>query len=105
VYRDEEAFGAGESTTAEIRDHLHRATVFVAVWCKEYACSPWCFDEIELAISRHKEGKLELWILCVDETRIVPPAARELTAFHTRTRTELESVILKLLRKMDETAK
>jgi len=104
VYRDEENFGAGNSITAEIRNHLHQATVFVAVWCKEYACSPWCFDELELAISRHKEGKLELWILCVDETRIVPPAARELNAFHTHTRAELETVLLKLLRKIEEGA-
>jgi hypothetical protein len=97
VYRDEENFGAGRSIPGEIREHIHAANVFVAIWCKEYACSPWCFDELELAIKRSGANGLTLWILCVDDTRIVPPAARDLTSYHAQTRDAIERTLLKLL--------
>jgi hypothetical protein len=93
VYRDERDFGAGRSLPGEITESIHRANVFVAIWCREYACSAWCFDELELAIKRGKT----LWLLCVDETRIVPPAARNLISYPARNREELERHILTLL--------
>jgi hypothetical protein len=93
VYRDERDFGAGRPLPGEITENIHRANVFVAIWCREYACSPWCFDELELAINRGKT----LWLLCVDETRIVPPAARNLISYPARNREELERHVLTLL--------
>jgi TIR domain len=93
VYRDERDFGAGRPLTGEITEGIHRANVFVAIWCREYACSPWCFDELELAIKRGKT----LWLLCVDDTRIVPPAARNLISYPARSREALERHVLTLL--------
>lgn len=97
VFRDEQDFGAGQPLPTEIDEHLYQADVFVAVWCKEYACSPWCFDELDLALKRHKEGRLALWLLCVDDTRVVPPAARELLSYPISSRRELEGAVLNLL--------
>lgn len=97
VFRDEHDFGAGQPVQAEIDQHLYQADVFVAIWCKEYACSPWCFDELDLALKRHREGTLALWLLCVDDTRVVPPAARELLNYPISTRRELEGTVLNLL--------
>jgi hypothetical protein len=54
-------------------------------------------DALELALKRHKEGKTQLWILCVDDTRIVPPAARTLLNFPSRTRDQTERHLLTLL--------
>jgi hypothetical protein len=96
VYRDERDFGAGRPLPGEITESIHRANVFVAIWCREYACSPWCFDELELAIKRGKT----LWLLCVDDTRIVPPAARNLLSYPARSREELERHVLTLLEKI-----
>ncbi|HEY0761808.1 MAG TPA: toll/interleukin-1 receptor domain-containing protein [Pyrinomonadaceae bacterium] len=97
VFRDDQNFAAGQPIPMEIDQHLYHAEVFVAIWCKEYACSPWCFDELDLALQRHKEGRLTLWLLCVDDTRVVPPAARELVNYSVSSRTDLEGTILKLL--------
>jgi hypothetical protein len=36
VYRDEENFGAGQSTPGEIKEHIHRGNVFVAI-CNMHA--------------------------------------------------------------------
>jgi hypothetical protein len=97
VYRDERDFGAGEHVHREIIEHIHRSTVFLVIWCKEYACSPWCYDELEIALKRHRAGDLALWILCVDDTRIVPRGARKLISYPAYSREELEGRVLALM--------
>jgi hypothetical protein len=101
VYRDERDFGAGRDLPHEVVDYIERSNVFVVVWCKEYACSPWCYDELEHALKRYDEGKTQLWIMCVDETRIVPPGARRLLNFPSRTREQIERHLLTLLEKWE----
>jgi hypothetical protein len=97
AYRDERDFEAGQAIPSEIAEHICESNVFIVIWCKEYACSPWCYDEFDLALRRHEAGKIALWIFCVDDTRVVPPAARELLNYPSRTREELEGQLLKLL--------
>jgi len=97
VYRDERDFSPGKSLPGEIRENICRANVFIAVWSREYACSPWCFDELQLALERNKANATRLWLLCVDETRIVPPAARDLVNYPSRTRDELEGHLVRLV--------
>lgn len=102
VYRDEEHFEPAADTQAEIIKNIKRASVFVALWCREYACSPWCFDELEIGLERHSKGLAELWIFCVDDTRIVPKAARTLNYYPVHSREMLEGKILFLLNKLEE---
>lgn len=97
VFRDESDFGAGHAIPIEITEALYAANVFIAVWCAEYACSPWCYDELELALDRYESGKMELWIFCIDNTRMVPKRARNLNCFSVRTREDIEGRILNLL--------
>lgn len=98
VFRDESEFGAGHNIPSEIRESIFAANVFIAVWCAEYACSPWCFDEFEIAMNRKEEGKMEFWIFCVDDTRIVPIRARDLINYKVRSREDIEGTILKLIK-------
>ncbi len=97
VFRDESDFGAGHSVPALIREAIFESTVFIALWSSAYACSPWCFDEMELALDRHAENNLQLWIFRLDGTRIVPKRARDLLVFDTPTRVALEARILDLV--------
>lgn len=97
VFRDETDFGAGHDIPGRIREAIHSADVFIALWCREYACSPWCFDELEMAMDRKNNDALQLWILCVDDTRIVPPRARNLVYYRATSREELEGRVLDLL--------
>ncbi|HZF96033.1 MAG TPA: toll/interleukin-1 receptor domain-containing protein [Allosphingosinicella sp.] len=97
VFRDEEAFGAGQHLPTQIAEHIHAADVFIALWSREYACSPWCFDELQMAIQRSQSKALQLWIFCLDDTRMVPPAARQLVTYPCRGRIELEGRLLQLL--------
>jgi hypothetical protein len=100
VFRDESEFGPGQPLPGEIIEHIHEADVFVAIWCQEYACSPWCFDQLEFALKRSSSGGLILWLLCVDGTRVVPPAARLLTNYPARSRVELGGQILQLIERL-----
>lgn len=101
VIRDEHDFGAGRSLPNEISEYIYSANVFVVLWCREYACSPWCFDELDLALKLKHEGKLTLWLIRLDDTRIVPPGARKLIDYQARTRKELEDLILRLLEQLE----
>lgn len=100
LFRDESEFKAGSDIPKMIQEEIFRADTFIAVWCKDYACSPWCIDEMELALER--KDSINLWIICVDETRIVPKGARNLLNYPVKNREELEGVLLKLLMPMDE---
>ncbi|WP_193759860.1 toll/interleukin-1 receptor domain-containing protein [Burkholderia sp. USMB20] len=97
VFRDESDFGAGHSVVERIREAVFEATVFIALWSAEYACSPWCFDEFELALDRHSQEKMDLWIIRTDETRIVPTRARDLIYHTALTRQDLESRVIALI--------
>lgn len=95
LFRDESDFKAGSDIPKKIKEEIYKADTFIAVWCKEYACSPWCIDEMELALERN--SSINLWIICVDDTRIVPKGARGLLNYRVKNREELEGVLLKLL--------
>jgi hypothetical protein len=97
VFRDENDFEPGKPITSAIEEAIYSASVFIAIWSKEYACSDWCFDELSLALQRQDAGKLKVWILCVDNTRIVPPGARNLTNYPAHSREELERHVMFLL--------
>ena len=103
VYRDEEDFQPGSQTYEEIRQHIFKASVFIAIWCAEYACSPWCFDELDIALNRNAENKMALWIITVDKTRIVPPKARGLTFLNGHSREEIEASIRHFLEQVERT--
>jgi hypothetical protein len=97
VFRDEHDFGAGHSLPKIIREGIHAADVFIALWCAEYACSPWCFDEIELALDRFDSGKMQLWVIALDDTRFVPKRLRDRNVLPVRSRKELEGQVIKLI--------
>jgi hypothetical protein len=97
VFRDDKDFPPGAPLPEEIKAKIHQCTVFIALWCQEYACSPWCFDELQEALPLAEKKHLQLWILCLDDTRMVPKNARDLLAFPVNGRKELEGAILDLL--------
>ena len=102
VFRDERDFGAGHLLSHEIDQYLNQSDIFIALWCKEYACSPWCFDELELALKLQEDGRLSIWLLSLDDTRVVPPKARPLIHYPAYTRKELEGALLNLIERDTE---
>lgn len=97
VFRDDQSFDPSRELQQEIEQAIRGSHVFIALWSAEYACSPWCYDEIALALQLRSAGELEVWLLQLDDTRIVPPGARKLISQPCRSREELQSTVLKLL--------
>lgn len=97
VMRDDTDFEPGENIPRAINEMIHKSTIFIALWCSEYACSPWCFDELNLALSTHTQEGHALWIFQLDKTRIIHPEARDLLFFPIVSREELEGKLLGLL--------
>jgi len=97
VFRDEENFEAGKNVITEIEQRVYQADVFLALWCREYACSPWCNDELELALNRAETGSMRVVLIFIDETRVVPKRARALIGLPARTRQDLEGIILRII--------
>jgi len=104
VYRDEKDFEPAADTQADIIKNIKKANVFIALWCREYACSPWCADELQIAIDRLSTENAQLWIFCVDDTRIVPKQARSLNYYRVNTREEIEGRLIGLLDMLERQA-
>lgn len=102
VLRDEASFETGHAIPDEIRESIFGSDIFVALWSVNYACSPWCFDEIEIALDQLEKKKISLWILQLDDTRIVPPRARDKLSHPAFEREQLKSILTSLLSKSAE---
>lgn len=98
VVRDENDIGSSEDIPNAIRENIAKSDVFVALWCKEYACSPWCFDELDIALKTHVENShKKLWLIRTDKTRIIHPDARKRVYYDVASRQELDGRIVALL--------
>ena len=97
VFRDDHGLEAGGHLPSALRDQIHAATVFVAMWGQDYACSPWCHDELELALDRRQDDHLKILLIRIDDTRIVPPRARDLVNYRCLSREEIEVRLLAVI--------
>jgi hypothetical protein len=97
VYRDERDFEPGSIVQSEIDKHIQESDVFIALWCQDYACSPWCFDELERALDLQEKNRLKLWIICTDDTRMIPQRARKKLSYSAVSRDLLEKCLIKLI--------
>jgi len=104
VFRDEQDFEPSADVQNEIFKNIRKADVFIAVWCKEYACSPWCFDELDYALECKEKSDLDIWLFVTDDTRVVPPKARNLVYYRVSSRADIEGFVLNLLGRADSTA-
>jgi TIR domain-containing protein len=72
VFRDEVGVRSGDAISDKIQAKIQSCDVFLAIWCAEYASSPYCFDEMQFA-QAVSGGDLPscVHILRIDETRPV----------------------------------
>ena len=97
VTRDMESFQPDVAINTSIAQAIAAADIFVALYDAHYACSPYCYDELAQALERHAAHKIRLWILHLDNTRMVMPGARDLRLQPVSSRQEIDGAILRLL--------
>jgi nucleoside phosphorylase len=83
--------------TASIEQAFLKSDVCVVFWSRNYALSPWCFNELNLAISQQSYGRMKLWLFNLDDSAIVPTDARKLPAISVRSREAIRRVASELL--------
>ncbi|MBU1316008.1 MAG: TIR domain-containing protein [Alphaproteobacteria bacterium] len=82
---------------ASIENAMLRSNICAVLWSKQYALSPWCFDELSMALSQHAYGNIGLWLFNLDDSLIVPIQARKMPTISLRDRELLSSIVDQLL--------
>jgi hypothetical protein len=90
VTRDEEELKGGDLWRQTLSDGIATADAFVALWSQEYALSEMCWDEIEQALDR----KMQILIITLDATPVLPRRARGMQVLPGSTRKEIRAALL-----------
>jgi hypothetical protein len=93
----EKVLVSNQVVESAIEDAVLRCDLFIVLWSRSFAASRFCYDEIELALRRHRAGELQLWIVNLDGSDIVPPGARGLPQTVAKTPHALIEVMRDLL--------
>jgi hypothetical protein len=80
-----------------IDDAILKSDVCIVLWSRAYAVSSWCYNELELALSRESAGEMKIWLFNLDASDIVPRAARRLPQAVVRTPQALLDAVKGLL--------
>jgi TIR domain len=97
VLLGEREWPSNQMVESAIEDAVLRCDLLIVLWSRSYAASRFCYDELELALQRHRAGELQLWIINLDESDIVPRGARGLPQAVARTPHALVAVVRDLL--------
>lgn len=93
----ERALPPDRMVEAAIEDAVRGADLFIVLWSRSYAASRYCYDEIDLALRQYRAGELQLLIINLDGSDIVPPGARGLASLQARSPGEVVAVVRDLL--------
>jgi len=84
VLTGDNEFRTDQLVGASIEQAILKSNICVILWSQNYALSPWCYDELALAIDRHSLGQMEIWFFNLDDSMVVPTQARKLTMISVR---------------------
>jgi len=96
IFGDEQIRG-DRMVQPAIDDAIVTADLFIALWSRSYALSPFCYDELELADRRHRAGGLHIRVVNLDGSDIVPGMARGLPRIIARTPQAMGDVVDEIL--------
>lgn len=82
---------------ATIEQAIRRSDIVAVLWSRFYAQSPWCYDELALALSLEALGVMKVWLFNLDDSSIVPTQARKLPAVSVRSEEGLRAALKDLL--------
>lgn len=83
--------------TASIQQALLGSDICAVLWSRHYALSPWCFDELSLALDQQAYGSMDVWLFNLDDSLIVSAQARKLPIISVRNSVALENAVGELL--------
>ena len=57
-----------QMVAASIQQALLKSDVCLVLWSQSYALSPWCYDELAIAIRRQSVGSMRIWLFNLEIT-------------------------------------
>jgi hypothetical protein len=87
-----------ELISTTIENALRGSDIVAILWSRSFAQSPWCYDELALALSLEALGGMKVWLFNLDDSSIVPTQARKLPAISVRSEEGFRNAIHELLR-------
>ncbi len=91
-------FQEHQGIEAAIERDIQESDLFIILWSKNYALSPWCYNELESALEHLRNEQLVIWLFTLDDTPILPRKARKLRAIRITSEQELLSLAGELLK-------
>lgn len=88
--------------TVSIEQAMLRSDVCAVLWSRNYAQSPWCYDELDLAITRQQNNQSGLWLFNLDDSAIVPARARKLPFLSVGNPRNIEHIVIEMMNSLDE---
>lgn len=82
---------------ASIEQALLGSDVCAIFWSQHYSRSPWCFDELSIAIEQQAYGNMNVWLFNLDDSAIVPKQARKLPMISVKSAKGLVSAAARLI--------
>jgi len=98
VLLGDNAISAEKSVIPSIEEYINMSQVHIVLWSKNYALSPWCYDELMIAVTRYRSNQTFLIIFNIDGSEIVPTIARSLNEVSThdvQTMTDTVKLLIK----------
>jgi nucleoside phosphorylase len=83
--------------SATIEQQLRSSDIVAVLWSRSYAQSPWCYDELALALDLEALGGMKIWLFNLDDSWIVPSPARKLPVVSVRSEEGLRNAVKNLL--------
>jgi nucleoside phosphorylase len=82
---------------ASIEQALLKSDVCIVLWSQNYALSPWCYDELAIAVRQQSLGNMRVWLLTLDNSLVVSIEARKLPPVPAGSPTEIVEALRVLL--------
>lgn len=95
VLLGDEEIREDQMAKASIDQAVLKSDIFIVLWSKHYALSPWCYDELTLACNK----KMDILLFNLDDSMIVPQTARKLKSVSVRSASEIIKIADELLSK------
>jgi len=80
-----------------IDEYIMQSQLFIVLWTKDYALSPWCYDELIFAINRQKSGLMNILLIQLDDTPIIPTEARGLNIISNKNISAVNNLLKDIL--------
>ncbi|MEA5672241.1 TIR domain-containing protein [Pseudomonas sp. MH2] len=101
-YGIEALFGESEIMSdqlipTKIEQAIRRSDIVAILWSRFYAQSPWCYDELALALSLEAFSGMKVWLFNLDDSSIVPTQARKLPMISVRSEEALRRAVKDLI--------